>query len=62
MFTEELQCAGPVGFTELLQEQPPEQSREYTHRQEEPRPAGDPAFTIKRYAPAGNDSCQRRQL
>ncbi len=56
MFTEELQLAGTVGIAELLEEQPPEQLREHAHGQEEPRPAGDPTFTVERQAAAGDDA------
>ena len=56
VFTEELQFAGTVGVHELSKEQAPEQPREHAHRQEEPRPAGDPAFTIERQAAAGDDA------
>ena len=56
MFTEELQFAGTVGVAELLEEQAPEQSREHTHGQEKPWPAGDPTLAVKREAPAGDDA------
>jgi hypothetical protein len=38
---EEAEAAGLVGSDELLQEQSPEQAREYAHGEEEPRPAGE---------------------
>ncbi len=55
MVTEEPQFTGTVGIAELLKEQPPEQPREYTHRQKEPRPAGDPTLAIERQSTAGHD-------
>ena len=43
VLAEELQLAGLMHPQQLFEEAPPEQPREHPHRQEEARPAGDPA-------------------
>jgi hypothetical protein len=53
---EELQFAGRVQCFETLKEQPPEKAREHFHRQQELRPASNPALTIRCNATAGHDA------
>ena len=55
MIAEELQTAGGVCGGELVEEQPAEQAREHAHRQEEARPARDPALAVERDAAARHD-------
>ena len=62
MIAEELQFSGPVGGGELLQEQASEQSRQYSHGQEEARPARDPAPAVERDAAAGYDHVHVRMV
>ena len=50
MLAEELQLTGLMSGAELVQEQSAEQFREHGHRQEEARPACDPAPSIERQA------------
>ena len=47
---------------ELLQEQSAEQAREHTHRQEEARPARDPALAVERDAAARHDHVHVRVM
>src|SRR5579864_8253846 len=46
VLAEELQLATVVSCFKGLKEAAPEQAREYAHRQEEARPAGDPLLTV----------------
>src|SRR6516225_120285 len=59
---EEPQLAGREGVLQLPQEQPAEQPRQHTHRQEEARPASDPAGAVERGAAAGNDAMDVRMM
>jgi len=45
---EELQLTGGEGLFQIVQEQASKHPREHCDRQEEPRPAGYPAFTVQR--------------
>ena len=62
MIAEELQLAGLVSGDELLQEQPAEQAREHAHREEEARPARDPALAVERDAAARHDHVHVRMV
>ena len=62
MIAEELQAAGLVGREQPLQEQPAEQAREHTHRQEEARPARHPALAVERDAAARHDHVHVRMM
>jgi hypothetical protein len=53
---EEAEIAGCEGGAELIEEQPAEEAREYTHRQEEAGSAADPARSIRRRAAARHDA------
>jgi len=46
IFAEELQPAAVVCGGEFFEETPAEQPRQHAHRQEEARPARDPALTV----------------
>ena len=59
MIAEELQLSGLVSGDELLQEQAAEQSREHTHREEEARPARDPAACRRARCRRPARSCAR---
>ncbi len=52
----EAELAGLEGCTQLVQEQPAEESREDADRQEEARPAGDPAGAVERRATTRHDA------
>jgi len=60
MGREEVQLASGERFLQIAQEQSPEHPRQHPDRQEEPRPAGDPAFTVGRDPAAGNEKMQMR--
>ena len=62
MRAKELQAPGGVGGDELFQKQPAEQPREHAHRQEEARPAGDPALAVQGNAAARNDHVDVRMV
>ena len=51
---EELQLTGGEGLFEIVQEQASKHPREHCDRQEEPRPASFPAFTVQRDPAARN--------
>src|SRR5262245_60260602 len=59
---EEPQLAGREGVLQLLQEQPAEQPREHTHRQEEAGTTSDPVGAVKRGSAAGNDAMDVRMM
>ncbi len=59
---EEAEPSGCEGRVEFGQEQPAEESREYTHRQEEAGTAGDPARTVERRTAAGHDAMDMRVM
>ncbi len=59
---EEAQEAGVKGALQLRQKQPAKQPREYAHRQEEPRAAGEPVFAIGTQAAARNHAMQMRVM
>ena len=44
---EEVQLTGGERLLQVVQEQAPEHPRQHPDRQEEPRPAGDPAFAVR---------------
>jgi hypothetical protein len=50
----ELELAGVESPLEMLQKQATEQARQHPHRQEESRPAGDPAGAVGRQSAAGD--------
>ena len=52
--------APAVRFGEAVEEQAPEQAREHPHRQEEARPAGDPAAAIEGDAAGRHDAVDMR--
>jgi len=47
MLAEELELVPAMQLLQFLEEAPPEQPRQHTHRQEEAAPASHPAFTIQ---------------
>ena len=51
---EELQLTGGEGLFQIVQEEASKHLREHCDRKEEPRPAGDPAFTVQRDPAARN--------
>ena len=62
MFGEEVQRAGGERILQIVQEQPPKHPRQHPDRQEEPRPAGDPALPVRRNATAGNQKMDVRMM
>src|ERR1700681_5029598 len=62
VLAEELQLAGAMSDSKLLQDQPAEQARENTHVDEKVGPAGDPALTIGRDAAARRDHVDMRMV
>ena len=54
--TEEAEPAGLEGGAEFIEEQPPEELREDTDGQEEPRAAGEPLPPVERGTAAGHDT------
>ncbi len=59
---EELQLAGGECFPQVAQEQPAEHPRQHLNRQEESRPTGDPAFTVRRDPTAGDQKMNVRMV
>ena len=57
---EEVQLTGGERLLQVVQEQPPEHPRQHPDRQEEPRPAGDPAFAVWRDPAARNEKVKMR--
>ena len=57
---EEVQLAGGERLLQVVQEQAPEHPRQHPDRQEEPRPAGDPALPVRRDAAARNEKMNVR--
>jgi hypothetical protein len=62
VLAEELKLAGLVHPQRFFQEATPEQPREHPHRQEEPRPASDPALAIGCKSAARNDAVNVRMV
>src|SRR5271169_5109637 len=62
VLAEELQLAGAMSDSKLLQDQPAEQARENAHVDEKVGPAGDPALTIGRDAAARHDHVDMRMV
>jgi hypothetical protein len=60
MFGEEVQRADGERILQIVQEQPSKHPRQHPDRQEEPRPAGDPALPVRRNAAAGNQKMDVR--
>ncbi len=54
--------AGVVGLLEAFEEQAPEQLREHTYGEKEPRPASDPASSIRGKSTAGHHAVQMRVM
>ena len=53
-------CPAAMRVGELFEEAAPEQAREHAHRQEEARPARDPALAVGRQPAAGHDAVHVR--
>ena len=51
-----------MGLGECLEEASPKQPREHAYRQEEARPAGDPALPVGRQAATGDDPMHMRMM
>src|SRR5262245_39402801 len=58
----ELQLLTVKGLLKIGQEQPPEESREHAHGQEEPRPTGHPARAVESKSSARHDTMQVRVI
>ncbi len=56
----EAQVAVIEGVLYGAQEEPAEETRQHTDRQEEPRSAGDPAGAVRREPAAGDDAVEMR--
>ena len=57
-----MRVAGVKGRLQLRQKQPPKESREHAHRQEETRAAGHPALAIGTQATAWDYAVQMRMV
>src|SRR5450432_3155543 len=56
MLAEELELPAPMGVLQLFEEAAPEQTREHSYGEEEPRLARHPPVGIGREAAAGHDA------
>ena len=62
VLAKELQLTCLMRPLQLFEEAPPEQPREHSHGQEEPRPAGQPTRAVGRESATGNDAMHMRVM